>query len=50
MKPYYNIVHKTFQTAILRKLRQFLSDGVTHVSDNTEYKCFDIHVAENQLK
>ncbi len=23
MKPYYNIVHKDFQAAILRKLRQF---------------------------
>ncbi len=23
MKPHYNIVHKTFQAAILRKLRQF---------------------------
>ncbi len=40
MKPYYNIVHKTFQVAILRKLRQFFQDGVTHVSDNTEYKMF----------
>ncbi len=25
MKPYYNIVHKAFQVAILRKLRQFFS-------------------------
>ncbi len=40
MKPYYNIVHKTFQVAILGKLRQFFQDGVTHVSDNTEYKMF----------
>ncbi len=42
MKPYYNIVHKAFQTAILRKLKQqrFFQDGVTHVSDNTEYRMF----------
>ncbi len=33
MKPYYEIVHKAFQVAILRKLRWFLQDGVTHVSD-----------------
>ncbi len=39
MKPYYNIVHKAFQVAILRKLSYF-QDGVTHVSDNTEYKMF----------
>ncbi len=25
MKPYYNIVHKAFRAAILRKLRQFFS-------------------------
>ncbi len=48
MKPYYNIVHKTIQAAILRKLRKFFQDGVTHVSDNTE--CSDIHVEENQRK
>ncbi len=36
---YYNIVHKAFQVAILRKL-SFFQDGVTHVSDNTEYKMF----------
>ncbi len=40
MEPYYNIVHKAFQVAILRKLRKFFHDGVTHVSDNTEYKMF----------
>ncbi len=41
MKPYYNIVHKTFQAAVLRKLRPFFfQDGVTHASDNTEYKMF----------
>ncbi len=40
MKPYYNIVHKAFQAAILRKLRQFFQDGITHVSDNTEHKMF----------
>ncbi len=41
MKPYYNIVHKAFQAAILTKLRQFFfQDGVTHVTDNTEYKMF----------
>ncbi len=40
MKPYYNIVHKTFQAAILRKLRKFFQDGVTHVSDNAEYRMF----------
>ncbi len=51
MKPYYNIVHKTFKAAILRKLRQgFFQDGVTYVSDNTEYKMSDIDVAENQHK
>ncbi len=38
MKPYYNIVHKTFQVTILRKLRKYFQDGLTHVSDNTEYK------------
>ncbi len=47
MKPYYNILHKTFQVDILRKLRQFFHNGVTHVSDNTEYK---MHVAENLHK
>ncbi len=40
MKPYYNIVYKAFQMAILRKLRLFFQDGVTHVSDNTEHKMF----------
>ncbi len=51
MKPYYNIVHKTFKAAILRKLRQGLClEGVTYVSDNTEYKMSDIDVAENQHK
>ncbi len=40
MKRYYNIVHKAFQAAILRKLRQFFQDGVSHVSDNTDSKMF----------
>ncbi len=40
MNPYYNIVHKAFQAATLRKLRTFFQDGVTHVSDNIEYKMF----------
>ncbi len=40
MKPYYNIVQKAFQVAILRKLRYLFQDGVTHVGDNTEYKMF----------
>ncbi len=39
-QPYYNIVIKTCQVAILRMLRQFFQDGVTHVSDNTEYRMF----------
>ncbi len=35
MKPYYNIVHKAFQVAILRKLKQFFQDAVTHVSSSS---------------
>ncbi len=31
MKSHYNIVHKTFQVDILRKLKRFFQDGVTHV-------------------
>ncbi len=37
---HYDIVHKPFSlTAILRKLWKF-QDGVTLVSDNTEYKMY----------
>ncbi len=44
MKPYYNIVHKAFQAAILSKVKQFFEDGVTHVCDNAEYKTVLIYM------
>ncbi len=40
MKPYYNVVHKIFWAAILRKLRQFFQD----VSDSTEYENVLIYI------
>ncbi len=47
MKPYYNTVCKAFRVAIWECWDSFFQDGVTHVSDNTEYKMFsDIYVAE----
>ncbi len=39
MKPYYNIVHKPFRHFGTVEA-VFFQDGVTHVSDNTEYKMF----------
>ncbi len=49
MKPYYNIVHtKPFGWPFWESWDSLFQDGVTHVSDNTEYKMFwYIYVVEN---
>ncbi len=46
LSPYYDSVHKPFSES----WESFVQDGVTHVSDNTEYICTNIHIWENQQK